>query len=59
MPVVFFYGGGNGPWWLAPLLFAIPLILQLEPSIILGPFAAIGWLLQEVLPLPSVHSVLT
>lgn len=48
MPAVFFYAGG-GPWWLAPLLFFAPLILQLQPALLLGPFVAFGWLLQELL----------
>ena len=44
MPAVFLYAG-DGPWWLAPLLFFIPLIL---PNL-LRPFTALGYLLGELL----------
>lgn len=53
MPAVFVYAG-NGPWWLGPLLFLAPLVVQLEPSLLLGPFAAFAWVLREVLQPVSV-----
>jgi hypothetical protein len=44
MPAVFLYAG-DGPWWLAPLLFFTPLIL---PNL-MRPFTALGYLLGELL----------
>lgn len=44
MPAVFLYAG-DGPWWLAPLLFFTPLIL---PNL-MRPLTALGYLLGELL----------